>query len=419
MLTELVKENPKNPRTITDAKFKKLVKSIQEFPQMLDIRPLVVDETMTVLGGNMRLKACKAAGLKEIPVIQAKDLSEEQKKEFVIKDNASFGQWDWDVLLTDEWGFQQVQDWGIDFPDAKRPKPEAREDGYEIEEQNEIWISPGDLIEIGPHRLLCGSATDPTDMDRLMNGKLADLVHTDPPYNVDYVGKTKDALKIKNDKMSDDNFYKFMHDTYTQMERALRPGGAFYIWHSDKEILTFLGALLSVKGLKYAETMHWIKSHFVFGRQDYHHRSEPALYGWKEGAGHSWYGDRKQDDLYDDGDPKEVSKWSKAQLVDFVEKAMESRPNTNVVRIERPTKSLEHPTMKPILLCAYYIGNSSQENDIVLDMFLGSGSTMVAAHQLNRVCYGTELDPKYCQVIVDRMRKQAPELIIKQNGKAI
>ena len=408
-----VKENPSNPRTIKENKFKKLVKSIQDFPRMLEIRPIVVDENMIVLGGNMRLKACKAAGLTEVHIIKVDDLTPDQQKEFVVKDNLGYGEWDWDVLLSDEWGFELVDSWGIDFPEAKKPKPEAKEDNYTIPDKLVSTIQLGDLIEIGPHRLLCGSAIDPADMDKLMNGRSADMAHTDPPYNVDYEGGN--GLKIMNDKMSDSKFYGFLLDFYRQMERVLKPGGPCYIWHADSEILNFKHAMDDA-GFHYSATMHWVKSNFTFGRADYHHRTEPALYGWKPGAAHCWYGDRTQSTVYDQGDARDFEKMTKAQLLEIVQGIMETRPNTNVVRVDKPSRNIEHPTMKPILLCAYYIGNSSQPNDIVLDQFLGSGSTMVASHQLNRVCYGTELDPHYCQVIIDRMQKLDPSLTVKING---
>jgi site-specific DNA-methyltransferase (adenine-specific) len=413
---DLIKENPNNPRTIKDGKFKKLVKSIKDFPRMLEIRPIVVNEDFTVLGGNMRLKACKAAGLEQVHIIKVDDLSPEQQKEFVIKDNSGYGEWDWDLLLTDEWGYEKVEDWGIDFPDAKKPKPEAKEDAFKMPNKVTTTIKQGDLIEIGPHRLLCGSATDASDMDKLMQGQGADLSFTDPPYNVDYEGGT--GLKIMNDKMSDSNFIIFLQDAFANMHKHLKPGGGFYIWHAVMTSLDFLTALKNTAGLKFSQIVYWEKSTFVFARQDYHWILEPAIYGWKEGQAHTWYGDRKQSTLKSEN-LKSLDKWTKDELVNFAKAALEERSHTEKIKVDKPLKNAEHPTMKPILLCSYYIQNSSKEKDIVLDQFLGSGSTMVASHQLNRVCYGTELDPQYCQVIVDRMRALDPELVIKINSNPI
>jgi ParB-like chromosome segregation protein Spo0J len=207
-----VKINPNNPRLVKDDKFKKLVNSIKNFPEMLKIRPIVVNNDMVVLGGNMRLKACKEAGLKEIPIIKADELTEEQQREFIIKDNVGFGEWDWD-LIANEWDAEQVAEWGLDLPLFEDDEVlEAEEDDYDIPDDLKIDVVLGDLIEIGEHRLLCGSSTEMDTWEKVMNGELCDLVVTDPPYNVEYVGKTKDALTIENDSMGDGDFYKFLYD---------------------------------------------------------------------------------------------------------------------------------------------------------------------------------------------------------------
>jgi site-specific DNA-methyltransferase (adenine-specific) len=375
-----VKANPNNPRTIKDEKFKKLVESIKGFPQMLSLRPIVVNDDMVVLGGNMRLKACKEAGLKEIPIIKASDLSDEQQKEFIIKDNVGFGDWDWDAL-SNEWDVEQLQDWGLDVPDFAQVELEAEEDDFDVPEGGiETDIVIGDLIEIGEHRLLCGDSTDTEQVAKLMNGKLADMVHTDPPYNINYEGGSKKREKIANDKLED--FPKFLYDVYTTISTALKKGGAIYVWHASSETHNFIQQFLNA-GFLFKSYIIWNKNNSTFGRSDYHWKHEPCIYGWLDGGSHKWHGDRKQTTVWD---------------------------------IDRPSRSEEHPTMKPIPLCSKPIENSSQINDIVLDVFLGSGSTMVASHQFKRKCYGMELDPKYCQVIVDRMLKLEPTLEIKRNG---
>jgi site-specific DNA-methyltransferase (adenine-specific) len=378
---KLVKSNPNNPRIIKDDKFKKLVASIQEFPKMLEIRPIVVNDDMIVLGGNMRLKACIHAGLKEVPIIKVSDLTEQEQKQFIIKDNVSGGEWDWS-MLANEWDAEELDAWGLDVPDFGK-ELEAEEDDFEAPEGGiETDIVLGDLFEIGEHRLLCGDSTDSDAVAKLMDGKKWDLIITDPPYNVAYEGKTKDALTIKNDKMKSSDFVKFLTDYFTTTLSNTKKGGGIYVFFADMELRSFVDAFLD-GGFKLSQQLIWLKQTMVMGRKDYHCKHEPILYGWYEGEAHNWYSDRKQ---------------------------------TTILEFDRPQRNGEHPTMKPILLIEYLMKNSSKKNDLIGDGFLGSGSTMVAAHQLNRKCYGMELDPKYCQVIVDRMRKLDPTIKIKRNG---
>jgi site-specific DNA-methyltransferase (adenine-specific) len=329
----------------------------------------------------MRLKACKEAGLKEIPIIKASELTEQQQKEFIVKDNVGYGEWDWDDLANN-WDASELEEWGLDIPGFKT-EDEAQEDDYEIPEHLRTDIVLGDLFEIGPHRLLCGDSTQTDTFAKLFENQLADLVVTDPPYNVAYEGKTKDALTIQNDSMSDDSFYQFLYDFYTALGSYTKAGGAWYVWHADSEGANFRSAMKN-SGIMVKQCLIWVKNSMVMGRQDYQWRHEPCLYGWKEGAAHGWYSDRKQ---------------------------------TTILEFDRPSRNTEHPTMKPIPLIAYQIGNSSKQGDIVADGFGGSGTTMVAAHQLNRKGYLVEFDPKYCQVIVDRMIKLDPTLEVKRNGQ--
>jgi site-specific DNA-methyltransferase (adenine-specific) len=375
-----VKVNPNNPRLIKDDKFKKLVQSVKDFPEMLNIRPIVVNADMVVLGGNMRLKACKEAGLTEIPIIVADKLTEDQQREFLIKDNVSGGEWDWDILAN-EWEVEQLEEWGLDIPVNFEVELEAEEDDFAVPEGGiETDIVLGDLFEIGEHRLLCGDSTDSDLVAKLMNGELADICHTDPPYNIDYEGGSKKREKIANDKLED--FPKFLYDVYVTISTALKKGGAIYVWHASSETHNFIQQFLNA-GFLFKSYIVWNKNNSTFGRSDYHWKHEPCIYGWLDGASHKWHGDRKQTTVWD---------------------------------IDRPSRSEEHPTMKPIPLCSKPLENSSKQGDIVLDVFLGSGSTMVASHQLKRKCYGMELDPKYCQVIIDRMKKLDSTLIIKKNG---
>lgn len=226
----------------------------------------------------------------------------------------------------------------------------------------------GNLNLKSHHRLLCGDSTDAESVAYLMDGAKADLLVTDPPYNVDYVGKTKDALKITNDSMGDSEFRAFLIAAYSSAFNVLKPGASFYIWHSDTEGLNFRGAIQDC-GEKVRQCLIWKKERLVMGRQDYHWQHEPCLYGWKDGATHGWYTDRKQ---------------------------------TTILEFDRPEANKEHPTMKPVALLAYQVGNSTAPQGLVLDTFLGSGSTLIAAEQLGRKCYGLEIDPIYCDVIVKR-----------------
>ena len=388
-----VKSNPNNPRIIKDDKFKKLVNSIKEFPKMLEIRPIVVNEDMVVLGGNMRLKACKEAGLKEIPIIMASELTEDEQKQFIIKDNVSGGEWDWE-MLANEWNADELDAWGLDVPDFGK-EIEAEEDDFEVPENGiETDIVLGDLFEIGEHRLLCGDSTDSDAVAKLMDGQKADMVFTDPPYNISFSGSMSNTTKngkmikhkganqkheiIKNDVMTDDDFYIFISDILKEIK--LNCIGAFYICFGSQTLNQLLQPFLDL-GLQYKSIIIWVKNQATLSAKDYKGRYEPILYGR---FNDNFYGERyKQEDVWE---------------------------------FQRTLKNDLHPTMKPIPLIENALKNSSQVNDKVLDLFLGSGSTMVASHQLNRKCYGIELDPKYCQVIIDRMRKLDPNIKIKKNG---
>jgi len=380
-----IKTNPENPRLIKDAKFKKLVRSIKEFPEMLKLRPIVVDENNIILGGNMRYKACIEAGLKEIYIIQAEDLNEEQKKEFIIKDNVGFGEWDWDIIAND-WNLDKLNNWGLDLPEFNEIL-DAEEDNYEEPENIKIDVVLGDLIEIGEHRLLCGDCTDSDQLSKLMNDKKAEIVFTDPPWNVSY-GKTKHKnykqREILNDSMSTNDFKDFLYKSFSNMALFSAQGCMTYVVMSAQEWGNTMLALTDNK-YHWSSTIIWKKDRLILSRKDYHTQYEPIWYGWL-------------------GDSPRLCK-------------LEDRKQSDLWEIDKPQKSELHPTTKPIELVSRALKNSSKKNNIVLDMFLGSGSTMVAAHQLKRKCYALELDPKYCQVIIDRMKKLDPELKIKINGK--
>lgn len=379
-----VKTNPKNPRLIKDDKFLKLVKSIQEFPQMLELRPIVVDENNIVLGGNMRLKACKEAGLKEVFIVRAKNLTELQKDEFIVKDNVGFGEWDWD-MLANEWDVEKIQDWGLDLPvDLSVTELEAEEDDFSVPEGGiETDIVLGDLFEIGEHRLLCGDSTCSDTVAKLMKGEKADMVFTDPPYGVDYQGGAlSKRTKLDNDQKKT-NIYSEVLPNLILFTVDKAP---MYIWHAAG--YADMAAHLWDNDLEIRTQIIWNKNMAQFGAlsAQYKQKHEPCFYCFKKGNAPYWY-----------GPTNEVTVWD----------------------VSRESKNEFHPTQKPIELPSRALNNSSKLGDNILDLFLGSGSTMVASHQLKRKCYGMELDPKYCQVIIDRMKKLDPSLVIKRNGEII
>ena len=366
-----------NPRDIKPAELKQLVADIQEFGQF---KPIIVNASGLVLGGNQRLKAFEELGIDEIWVSIIEEDNPRRAFRLAIKDNERYGYYLEDKLA-DLVSKYELED--IDLAELKIDTSDVKSLGEILQEQKEeneteedeapeppaeAISEPGKVYQLGKHRVICGDATSVDDLAKLMGSVSADLYLTDPPYNVDYTGKTKDALKIENDKKDDVEFQAFLADAFRAAANHLKKGGAFYIWHADSEGFNFRAAAKAVD-FDVRQCLVWVKNTMVMGRQDYQWKHEPCLYGWKLGASHRWYSDRKQ---------------------------------TTVLNFDKPARNGEHPTMKPIALLAYQIANSSKEGDIVLDSFLGSGSTLIAAHQLDRVCYGLELDPRYVDVI--RMR---------------
>lgn len=357
-------------------------------------RSILLDKNNRIIAGNKSTENYGANGGEDVIIVESDgtkliavkrtdiDLNTPQGREMALADNATAKAnivWAEDVIA-EEIGIEVAESWGVEM---EKEMPEAEEDDYEIPDTIETDIVLGDLFEIGQHRLLCGDSTQTDTFKALFGEQLADLVVTDPPYNVAYEGKTKDKLNIDNDKQSDGDFYQFLYDFYTALGSYTKAGGAWYVWHADLEGYNFRKAMVE-SGMQIRQCLIWVKNSMVMGRQDYQWKHEPCLYGWKDGAAHGWYSDRKQ---------------------------------TTVLNFDRPQRNAEHPTMKPIPLFAYQIGNSSKQGDIVADGFGGSGTTMVACHKMNRKGYLVEFAPKYCQVIIDRMLKLDPTIEIKKNGK--
>ena len=369
-----IKPNPNNPRIIKDDKFKKLVKSIQDFPQMLELRPIVIDENNIVLGGNMRLTACIEAGLTDVPVKQAKELTEDQKKEFIVKDNVGYGEWDWDDLANN-WDEQLLTEWGLDIPNFDATVLEAEEDDFAVPDGGtETDIVLGDLFEIGEHRLLCGDSTDSDQVAKLMNGQKADMVFTDPPYGIDYNDGRWDDIQKKHTGGKSKKFGKIIGDA-----EDFNPSFLLSYFSYCKEI-------------------------FVWGMQYYpQHLGRGGCIVWNRKT------ETQKDVPYVDFELC----WSKQERNKMAWITWGGFKNK-----EKGGERI-HPTQKPLELASWFFNNWGAEKDLIADLFLGSGSTMVASHQLKRKCYGMELDPKYCQVIVDRMKKLDPSLVIKKNGVAL
>lgn len=359
-----------NPRKNDDA-VKYVAESIKEFGFKV---PIVIDKDNVIVAGHTRYKAAKKLGMTEIPCIIADDLTDEQIKAFRLADNkvAEKAEWDFDLLNAE---LDDIIDLDMElfgFEDALQDDAEeAVEDEFEVELPAEPKSKLGDIYQLGDNRLMCGDSTVLEDVEKLMGGVQADMLLTDPPYNVNYEGKTKDKLKIKNDKMDNDNFRQFLIDAFSNADMVMKPGAVFYIWHADSEGYNFRGACFDV-GWTVRQCLIWNKNSMVMGRQDYQWKHEPCLYGWKEGAGHLWASDRKQ---------------------------------TTVINFDKPTRNDMHPTMKPIPLFDYQIKNNTKGGDVVLDLFGGSGTTIMACEQNGRRGYSMEYDPRYVDVIVDRWEK--------------
>jgi DNA modification methylase len=396
-----IKPNPKNPRIIKDDKFKKLVQSIKDFPEMMEKRPMVcvtdVDKKIYPLGGNMRLKAIQEIGHKEIPdtwVMLADSWTQEQRNEFTIKDNVGFGEWDWDSLAN-EWDSEKLDDWGLDVPGFEPEVLEAEEDDFAVPEGGvETNIVLGDLFEIGEHRLLCGDSTDSDQVAKLMNGNKADMVFTDPPYgmklNADYSG-AKSSLSffgekgVKGGKKYDNVIGD--HDDFTpELINTI-----FACFNDCKEIFIW-GADYFAELIPNKNDGSWV------------------VWDKRANGNDDLEADKSSDKMY--GSTFELC-WSKNKHKREIARVKWA----GIFGTEKEfDHKRHHPTQKPSLLPQWFFNKWGKENDLIADLFLGSGSTMVASHQLKRKCYGMELDPKYCQVIIDRMKKLDPTLVIKKNG---
>jgi site-specific DNA-methyltransferase (adenine-specific) len=367
----------KNSRTHSEEQVAQLAGSIKEFGFN---NPVLIGPDDVIIAGHGRVMAARKVGLMEVPCIRLKHLTETQRKAYIIADNrlALNAGWDNELLTIElndllEDGFA-LDILGFDADELKnlldpvKPTEGLTDEDAVPEVPEEPKTKPGDIYRLGKHRLMCGDSTSIDALEKLCDGQLVDMWLTDPFYNVAYEGKTKDALTIKNDSMEDDQFRQFLRDSYTAADMVMKPGAVFYIWHADSEGYNFRGAAKDA-GWTVRQCLIWKKSTMVMGRQDYHWKHEPCLYGWKDGAGHLWAADRKQ---------------------------------TTILEFDKPSRNGEHPTMKPVGLFEYQMLNNTKGGDIVLDSFGGSGTTLIAAEKNGRIARIMELDPKYCDVIVKR-----------------
>jgi DNA modification methylase len=371
----------RNARTHSPEQIRQVANSIQRFGFT---NPILVASDAGIIAGHGRLAAARQLGMDQVPVIVLDHLTSEERKAYVIADNQLALNAGWDEeLLRMEVGELAAIDFDVSllgFDDEmlaqlleveeELPSEEADEEAVP-EAPADPFTKPGDVWLLGKHRLMCGDSTSIEAVEQLMDGGKADLLLTDPPYNVAYEGKTAEALTIQNDSMSDEDFRQFLRDVYSTADAVMKPGAVFYIWHADSEGYNFRGAAYDV-GWQVRQCLIWNKNSLVMGRQDYHWKHEPCLYGWKEGAGHYWGSDRSQ---------------------------------TTVLEFNRPSRNGEHPTMKPVELFQYQLENSTKRGGVVLDLFGGSGTTAIAAHKAGRVARLMELDPRYCDVIVKRWQE--------------
>ena len=490
-----IKSNPNNPRVCKDDKFAKLVNSIKEFPKMMELRPMVVNSDMVVLGGNMRLKALKEAGYKEVPdewVKSAESLTEEEQRRFIIADNVGFGEHDWD-MLANEWDAVELEAWGLDMPSFETEEVlEAEEDDFDTTPPAEPITVLGDLYEIGEHRLLCGDSTDSDQVAKLMNGELADVGHNDPPY-----GMKKESEGVLNDNLNYSDLLNFNREWIALQFMHLKENGSWYCWGIDEPLMDIYSDILkpyiAEQKATFRNLLTWDKGHgqsqnseltrsfatadekclfVMMGVQGFNNNTdnyfegfEPIReylttqknkLGWstekiieitgKSSASHyfsrsQWAfpteehynairNQAKGDAFHKEYDALKKEYDALKKEYDALKKEYYSTRayfnNThdnmnNVWHFERTSQKEReytggHATPKPIPLCERAIKSSCPDGGLVIDFFLGSGSTMVASHQLKRKCYGMELDPKYCDVIVKRMIKLDPTLIVKRNG---
>jgi site-specific DNA-methyltransferase (adenine-specific) len=378
----------------SDQQINQIASSIKEFGFT---NPVLIDKDSGIIAGHGRVLAAKKLNIEKVPTIELSHLTDAQKKAYILADNklALNAGWDDDLLSLELINLREL-DFDLDLigfgedelDQIIQPSVEQHEGKTDPDDVPEVTekpkTRPGDVWLLGNHRLMCGDSTSIDDIQSLMIGGIADILLTDPPYNVAYKGKTKDALTIQNDEMMDDEFRSFLRDAFVNFSCVMRPGAVFYIWYADLEAYNFYGACFDA-GWRVRQCLIWKKHVMVMGRKDYHYKHEPCLYGWKDGAAHMWVADRKQ---------------------------------TTILEFDRQLRNAEHPTMKPVDLIEYQILNNTKNGDIVLDGFGGSGTTIIASEKNGRIARVMELDTHYCDVIVNRWQNfTGKEAILESTGE--
>ena len=397
-----------NAKIHTPEQIEQIKNSILEFGNN---DPIAIDGEGVIIEGHGRWMALKALGYEEVEVIRLGHLTEEQRKAYTLVHNKltmNTG-FDLDILAEELQAIENINmkdyDFDLDIADDLILE-DIEEDNFdpEVPEAEQAKAKRGQVYQLGSHRLMCGDSTIPEDVEKLMGDEQADCLLTDPPYNVNYGGNVSSAAcngkhrLIENDNLTDSDFYKFLLAFYQNAEAALKPGGAFYVWHADNEGYNFRKAMKDA-GLTQRQTLIWNKNALMIGRQDYQWKHEPCLYGWKEGAGHYFTSSRSETTVIDEEVP-DFTKMKKDELVKLLERIYSQA--TTVIDERKPMRSDLHPTMKPLRLMAYLIQNSTRKGELVLDLFGGSGSTLIAAEETGRRCCMMEYDPRYVDVIIQR-----------------
>lgn len=391
-----------NPRLNEDA-VDLVAASIEEFGFK---QPIVVDKDLIIIAGHTRWKAAQKLGLETVPCIQADDLTPTQVKAYRLADNkvAEAAQWDLDAL---QFELEELDNMDFDmepfgFETETFDEKIAEDDNFEAELPTAPMTRSGQLWLLGKHRLMVGDSTKRQDVEKLCSDASVDMVVTDPPYNIDYTGGTKEAMKIENDNWGDDEgFIEFLKAAFENMRDQLKAGGSFYIWYASTQSKNFLEAAERA-GLNIRQTLIWNKNTFSLGRQDYQWKHEPCLYGWKDGAAHYFVNTRNLVTVLEDTENLDIDSMKKDELKSLLKSILGGCKDTTILDEKKPTKSDLHPTMKPIPLIAKQIKNSSRQGETVLDLFGGSGSTLMACEQLGRRCFMMEYDPHYADVIIKR-----------------
>lgn len=406
-----IKPYENNAKIHTEEQIEQIKTSIKEFG-MNDPIGIWGNDNL-IVEGHGRLMACKELGMNEVPIIRLDDLTDEQRRAYTLIHNQTTMNTGFDIdILNEELLNLDLDMKFFGFDDIPEPEIEINDDNFEFEEpEKEPITKKGEIYKLGNHYLMCGDSTKQSDVEKLMNGNLADLVVTDPPYNVNI--SNSQGMTIENDNMNNEIFNKFLTDAFNNIYTFLKNGGSFYIWHASREHINFEKALNN-NDLYVRQQLIWVKNSFIFGRQDYKWKHEPCLYGWKDGESHYFIDEFNHPTVFED--KIDFDNLKKDEAIQMLKDIYNDGISTTVMHEDKPTINDLHPTMKPLKLIAKLIRNSSKENEIVLDLFGGSGSTLITCEQLNRKCYTMEYDPKYCDAIIQRYEDFTGKKAVKING---